>query len=47
MTSFIFDFYLTLTEIYLILGINILIVFGVLVSVSNNMGYPLVNLSIG
>ena len=47
MTSFIFDFYLTLTEIYLILGINILIVFGVLVSVSDRIGYPLVNLSIG
>ena len=47
MTSFVFDFYLTLTEIYLILGINALIIFGVLVSVSDKVGYPLVNLSVG
>lgn len=47
MTNFIFDFYLTLTEIYLIVGISILIIFGVLVSASNKVGYPLVNLSIG
>lgn len=47
MTSFVSDFYLTLTEIYLVLGISILIIFGVLVSMSSKIGYPLVSLNIG
>lgn len=45
--TFELNFYSTLTEIYLILGINILIIFGALTSMAQKKGYPLVNLIVG
>nr|YP_009138137.1 NADH dehydrogenase subunit 2 [Calliarthron tuberculosum]AKG26274.1 NADH dehydrogenase subunit 2 [Calliarthron tuberculosum] len=42
-TNFIFDIYFTLPELYLVISIFVLLVFGVLVSGSKNLGYPLIS----
>lgn len=47
MTNFIFDIYFTLPEIYLMTSIFILLVYGVLLSVSKFWGYPLLTKSVG
>lgn len=41
--NIIFDFYSTLAEIYLVISINILLIFGVLLSTSKKWGFPLLN----
>nr|AYR06689.1 NADH dehydrogenase subunit 2 [Rhodogorgon sp.] len=42
--NIVFDFYSTLAEIYLIVSINTLLIFGVLLSTSRKWGFPLLNL---
>lgn len=47
MTNFIFDIYFTLPEIYLMTSIFLLLVYGVLLSVSKHWGYPLLTKPVG
>nr|UAT97953.1 NADH dehydrogenase subunit 2 [Ahnfeltia fastigiata] len=47
MTSFSYDMYSILTEIYMIISICVLLIYGVLYSTSSKIGYPLLTLNIG
>nr|YP_009660506.1 NADH dehydrogenase subunit 2 [Corallina chilensis]QCS25454.1 NADH dehydrogenase subunit 2 [Corallina chilensis] len=47
MTNFTFDIYFTLPEIYLVISIFIILLFGVLISGSLFLGYPLLSKTVG
>lgn len=47
MSNFLFDIYFTLPEIYLMISIFILLMYGVLFSVSKFWGFPLLSQSVG